>query len=136
MRCSCRHCRFRKCIKVGMDCTELNNERRRKRRIDETNCPIIDLDQILDPLIKELVIKERQFLKILTSTNAPIHANIQQALINPSSFLNFEEFERCQMRDRDQMNFSYWRAKILSTVVEWAKSFNEFTVSNFKNSKS
>uniref|UniRef100_A0A915E6K9 NR LBD domain-containing protein n=1 Tax=Ditylenchus dipsaci TaxID=166011 RepID=A0A915E6K9_9BILA len=24
------------------------------------------------------------------------------------------------------MNFSYWRAKILSTVIEWAKSFEEF----------
>lgn len=128
MRCSCRHCRFRKCLKVGMDCTELNTERRRKKRITEFNSPITDLNLVPDPLIKELVIKERQFLKILTSTNGPIHSNILEALTNPSSFLNFEKYEHCQMRSRDQMNFSYWRAKILSTVVEWAKSFIEFTV--------
>ena len=32
------------------------------------------------------------------------------------------------MHPGDQMNFSYWRAKILSTIVEWAKSFDEFLV--------
>jgi len=25
------------------------------------------------------------------------------------------------------MNFSYWRSKILSTTIEWAKSFDEFS---------
>uniref|UniRef100_A0A915EAY2 Nuclear receptor domain-containing protein n=1 Tax=Ditylenchus dipsaci TaxID=166011 RepID=A0A915EAY2_9BILA len=88
MRCSCRHCRFRKCLKVGMDCAELNIERRRKKRVADTaSSPAsADMDVIDDPLIKKLVTKERQFLKILTSTNAPIHSTIEEALKYPSSF--------------------------------------------------
>src|SRR4051794_23733971 len=78
---------------------------------------------MLDQVVKELVAKERQFLKILTSTVAPIHSSIKEALGHRSFFFDYEPSERTQMKQGDQMNFSYWRAKILSTVVEWAKSF-------------
>ncbi|KAI3411981.1 hypothetical protein GPALN_002035 [Globodera pallida] len=118
-RCACRACRFKKCITVGMDSTELNIERRRKRRKVETvNRASVSIEQIDDPL-------ERQFLKLLTSTTAPIHPSIRDALSKPSSFQQFEQHEQNQMKLGDQMNFSYWRAKILSTSIEWAKSFDD-----------
>uniref|UniRef100_A0A914CMT2 Uncharacterized protein n=1 Tax=Acrobeloides nanus TaxID=290746 RepID=A0A914CMT2_9BILA len=127
MRCSCRHCRFKKCLKVGMDSTELNIERRRKRRTADVPKPTINVETITDSLIKDLMKKEGQFLKMLTSTVAPIHSNIEEALeYQESTFKNFEKYEGSQMHPGDQMNFSYWRAKILSTIVEWAKSFDEF----------
>lgn len=128
MRCSCRHCRFRKCLKVGMDSTELNVERRKKKGVIASNEPTTNINQISDPLIRDLVVKERQFLKFLTSTLAPIHSSIEQALKHPSIFKNFDLYERSQMRSGDQMNFSYWRSKILSAVIEWAKNFEEFMV--------
>lgn len=73
-----------------MDSTELNIERRRKRRTTDAPKPIIDVDKLNDPYIKELILKERQFMKMLTSTIAPIHSNIAESLENPeSTFGNF-----------------------------------------------
>lgn len=45
---------------------------------------------------------------------------------NGSAFDSFEYHESNQLAAEDQMNFSYWRAKILSTIIEWGKTFEEF----------
>uniref|UniRef100_A0A915MXC8 Nuclear receptor domain-containing protein n=1 Tax=Meloidogyne javanica TaxID=6303 RepID=A0A915MXC8_MELJA len=126
-RCSCRSCRFKKCLKVGMNSAELNIERRRKRKIAEISSPKFIVEKITDPLIKELMKRERQFTTLLTSTTTPIHPTIEDALKMPSSFQQFDFHKQNQMKTEDQMNFSYWRSKILSTTIEWAKSFDEFS---------
>uniref|UniRef100_F1L8V8 Nuclear hormone receptor family member nhr-1 n=1 Tax=Ascaris suum TaxID=6253 RepID=F1L8V8_ASCSU len=124
MRCSCRHCRFKKCLRVGMDRTELNVERRRKRKSANVERTEEESIKIEDPNIANLLDLEEKFLVMLTSTSAPIHSNIDEALSNPkSTFDDFPKYESAQMRPGEQMNFSYWRAKILSTLMEWAKSF-------------
>lgn len=127
-RCSCRACRFRKCLKMGMDSSELNIERRRKRKIAEISKSPVLIEEIEDPLIRNLVNKERQFIKLLTSTTTPIHPSIQEALVMPTCYLQLDYHERNQMKPGDQMNFSYWRAKILSITIELIKSFDEFTM--------
>jgi len=127
MRCSCRHCRFKKCLKVGMDCAELNVERRRKRKAVDSSQPEIHLGDIKDPLIKSLIQKERKFVKLLTSTVTPIHSTLKESLETPSVFNQpFDHYEKNQISPNDCYNFSYWRSKILSTVIEWSKSFDEF----------
>uniref|UniRef100_A0A1I8BK78 NR LBD domain-containing protein n=1 Tax=Meloidogyne hapla TaxID=6305 RepID=A0A1I8BK78_MELHA len=77
--------------------------------------------------------RERQFTTLLTSTTTPIHPSIQDALKMPSSFQHFNFHEQNQMKTEDQMNFSYWRAKILSTTIEWAKSFDEFSALKYED---
>ncbi|KAI6244193.1 Elongator complex protein 3 [Aphelenchoides fujianensis] len=127
-RCSCRHCRFKKCLEVGMDCTELNVERRRKRKTAEQNRPEVTIDTIEDPLIRDLMVKEKKFLKMLTSNSAPIHTNLAEALSSPTStFDDYEKYEANQLAPEDQLNFSYWRSKVNPLHDhEWAKSFPEF----------
>uniref|UniRef100_A0A1I7Z4A7 Nuclear receptor domain-containing protein n=1 Tax=Steinernema glaseri TaxID=37863 RepID=A0A1I7Z4A7_9BILA len=128
MRCGCRHCRYKKCLAVGMDRTELNVERRRKRKTVE----FVNLKEVKttigDPLVDELLSKEDKFLMMLTSTVAPIHPSIEEALVQTMSTFDqpLKDYESCQMKPGEQMNFSYWRAKILSTMIEWAKSFSVF----------
>ncbi|VDM44457.1 unnamed protein product [Toxocara canis] len=124
MRCSCRHCRFKKCLRVGMDRTELNVERRRKRKSANVERTEEEVGKVEDPCIAKLLDLEDKFLVMLTSTSAPIHSTIEEALSNSAStFEDFPKYESTQMRPGEQMNFSYWRAKILSTLMEWAKSF-------------
>ena len=128
---SSRACRFKRCCEVGMECTELNVERRRKRKASDGKMaapnasPPLTID---DPLICDLIAKEDCFLKMLTSSAAPIHASVADALKTSSTFDEVAIYERAQLAAGDQMSFSYWRAKILSTCVEWAKSFAEFQV--------
>ncbi|KAK0401813.1 hypothetical protein QR680_015986 [Steinernema hermaphroditum] len=127
MRCGCRHCRYKKCISVGMDRTELNLERRRKRKSFHFEKMEESTETLHDPLIEELLAKEDRFLLMLTSTVAPIHSSIAEALSLPSTFnQSIRTHQMCQMHQEKQMNFSYWRAKILSTTIEWIKSFLVF----------
>lgn len=112
-----------------MDRSELNVERKRKRKIVEQGATDATLDSVNDPLISDLIAKERKFMKMLTSNVAPIHNSISEALDTGwSAFDEFEYYESNQLGPDDQMNFSYWRAKILSTLIEWAKTFQEFQV--------
>ncbi|KAK0401814.1 hypothetical protein QR680_015986 [Steinernema hermaphroditum] len=53
--------------------------------------------------------------------------SIAEALSLPSTFnQSIRTHQMCQMHQEKQMNFSYWRAKILSTTIEWIKSFLVF----------
>ncbi|KAI3415557.1 hypothetical protein GPALN_005163 [Globodera pallida] len=128
-RCCCRHCRFEKCIKVGMTFTELNVER--KRRVHMANASILveqfGWDQE-DPLVRELLAKQRQFRTLLTSSFTPIFSTLDHALQQPSVFDgSMKIFENFQLGiPGNQLDFYDWRARILSITVEWIKSFSEF----------
>ncbi|KAI3415558.1 hypothetical protein GPALN_005163 [Globodera pallida] len=130
-RCCCRHCRFEKCIKVGMTFTELNVER--KRRVHMANASILveqfGWDQE-DPLVRELLAKQRQFRTLLTSSFTPIFSTLDHALQQPSVFDgSMKIFENFQLGiPGNQLDFYDWRARILSITVEWIKSFSEFKV--------
>uniref|UniRef100_A0A0K0FKK0 Transcription factor HNF-4 homolog (inferred by orthology to a D. melanogaster protein) n=1 Tax=Strongyloides venezuelensis TaxID=75913 RepID=A0A0K0FKK0_STRVS len=128
MRCACRHCRFKKCLDLGMDRSELNIERRRKRKTTnfEGNSSENNI-QVNDSTLKLLLQREKEYVAMLKSTIAPIHSTLAESLSNPeSTFLDVEKYEAVQMKPGDQTNFSYWRAKNLSTFIEWAKTFEEF----------
>ncbi|XGW20906.1 hypothetical protein V3C99_004127 [Haemonchus contortus] len=130
MRCSCRHCRFKKCIRVGMDRSELNVERRRKRktRRDTEQGDDINEVEISDPLIELLIEKETKYQILLSSTIMPIHTSLREALGSGyKAFDDIEKYAANPMPVGYSTNFSYWRAKILSVLVEWAKSFEVFS---------
>jgi hypothetical protein len=88
----------------------LNVERRRKRKIVEQGPSEVLIDSISDPLVADLMLKEKKFLKLLTSSVAPIHNNLSEALSIQNSVFdeNFKYYESNQLGEDDQMNFSYW----------------------------
>ncbi|ETN70122.1 zinc finger, C4 type [Necator americanus] len=94
MRCSCRHCRFKKCIRVGMDRSELNVERRRKRkaRRDAEHGDDINEVEITDPLIELLIDKETKYQVLLSSSVTPIHNSLREAL--DSGYKAFDDVEK------------------------------------------
>ncbi|GMT04701.1 hypothetical protein PENTCL1PPCAC_26875, partial [Pristionchus entomophagus] len=126
-RCSCRHCRFKKCLRVGMDVTELNVEQRRKRKSRMIYDGAEGSEESDDPLVKLLMGKEHKFYTLLTSLATPIHTSIESALEAPRIFNDVTTFTKAAMGPTDQHNFSTWRAKILSVIAEWAKSFEVFS---------
>uniref|UniRef100_A0A1I7XJ20 Nuclear receptor n=1 Tax=Heterorhabditis bacteriophora TaxID=37862 RepID=A0A1I7XJ20_HETBA len=131
MRCSCRHCRFKKCLRVGMDKGELNIERRRKRKArgNMANGDDIMEVEITDPLIELLIDKENKYQVLLTSDLMPIHTTLREALTSgEKAFDEIDKYAAHPMPAGKHTNFSYWRAKILSVLVEWAKSFEVFSL--------
>ncbi|CAD6189313.1 unnamed protein product [Caenorhabditis auriculariae] len=129
MRCSCRYCRYKKCIVVGMDRAELSMERRRKRKAANGG-PDDDIHEIVvkDPLIELLLDKENRYQTLLVSSEMPIHTTLHEALHN--GYIAFEhaytKYHK-RMDPKFPTNFSFWRAKILSVLAEWAKSFEVFS---------
>ncbi|CAB3399675.1 unnamed protein product [Caenorhabditis bovis] len=127
MRCSCRHCRYKKCILVGMDRAELSMERRRKRKklngLDDDDIKEIE---VKDPLIDLLLEKENRFQMLLVSAEMQIHTTLHEALNNGHREFDFFQHTR-KMDSKYPTNFSFWRAKILSVIAEWAKSFEVFS---------
>lgn len=81
-----------------------------------------------DPLISRLLELEDKFIAMLTSPAAPVHLDFKAAFIDRESKFNvpIEHYRAQQIHSGEQMNFSFWRAKILSTLIEWAKSFDCF----------
>ncbi|KAF8384058.1 nhr-17 [Pristionchus pacificus] len=134
-RCSCRHCRFKKCLRVGMDVTELNVEQRRKRKARMIYDGAEGSEESDDPLIKLLMGKELKFYTLLTSLSTPLHATIEAALSSGRIFNDVSTYAKAPMGPSDQHNFSTWRAKILSTIAEWAKSFEVFVRLPLKDQK-
>ncbi|PIO57227.1 Ligand-binding domain of nuclear hormone receptor, partial [Teladorsagia circumcincta] len=65
---------------------------------------------------------------LLSSTVMPIHTSLREALIGGyKAFNDVEKYAATPMPVGYSTNFSYWRAKILSVIVEWAKSFEVFS---------
>ncbi|KHJ86957.1 Ligand-binding domain of nuclear hormone receptor, partial [Oesophagostomum dentatum] len=112
------------------DILELNVERRRKRkaRRDAEHDDDINEVEITDPLIELLIDKEAKYQILLSSSVTPIHNSLREALDSGyKAFDDIEKYAANPMPVGMSTNFSYWRAKILSVLVEWAKSFEMFS---------
>ncbi|PIC19521.1 hypothetical protein B9Z55_025045 [Caenorhabditis nigoni] len=137
MRCSCRHCRYKKCIIAGMDRAELSMERRRKRKKLNGIEGLEERYETTNPLINLLLHKEKLYQKLLHSSAMTIHTSLREALDMSQIAFNDTNnkilLQYCLLQYDDRMdpkyptNFSYWRAKILTVLVEWAKSFEVFS---------
>uniref|UniRef100_A0A158P8H8 Nuclear receptor n=1 Tax=Angiostrongylus cantonensis TaxID=6313 RepID=A0A158P8H8_ANGCA len=125
---------------------KLNVERRRKRkaRRDADHDDSVNEIEITDPLIELLIDKEAKQVAVvvvlvccrcccclyqilLSSSIMPIHTTLRDALGGGyKAFDDVEKYASNPMPVGMSTNFSYWRAKILSVIVEWAKSFEMF----------
>ncbi|EGT46692.1 CBN-NHR-17 protein [Caenorhabditis brenneri] len=128
MRCSCRHCRYKKCITSGMDRAELSMERRRKRKKINGLDGSEETWATDDPLINLLLSKEMIYQKLLCAAHLVVHPSLREALDMSSIAFNDKTGKYDEkMETKAPTNFPFWRAKHLTVLVEWAKSFEVFS---------
>uniref|UniRef100_A0A915DR64 Ligand-binding domain of nuclear hormone receptor n=1 Tax=Ditylenchus dipsaci TaxID=166011 RepID=A0A915DR64_9BILA len=151
VRCACRHCRFNKCVQVGMDARAIQNDRDRigptkKFRMGKRNSsgdddqlslqslsPIMHNnhmkmdDKLVDSLMamEQLCIKLRSCLlddcKSVKETLQRPSLLFQLQTLQPDESTIFKELYPASMND-----IQMWNIRELRLCLEWSKTFEEF----------
>uniref|UniRef100_A0A0N5AJV3 Nuclear receptor n=1 Tax=Syphacia muris TaxID=451379 RepID=A0A0N5AJV3_9BILA len=136
-RCACRHCRFKKCLEVGMDRNSIQNDRdrigytKRTRKADKASATEKKRKiSSTDPLQDRLTTLENNFTLLLSRGKIEPYGSLDHALASPSLFNRPIEMSDPiavpKPDSSDKPHLPFWRSRIIALYIDWAKTFPAF----------
>uniref|UniRef100_A0A0K0ESV6 Nuclear receptor domain-containing protein n=1 Tax=Strongyloides stercoralis TaxID=6248 RepID=A0A0K0ESV6_STRER len=145
VRCACRHCRFNKCLAVGMDSNAIQNDRDRigptkKLKLiknESTDDDNLDSSPGNENSEAERIMRDlngiEDLCNILRTKVFPEHNTARETLKAPSlvyqaSSLLTDQYTKYKEHYPASMNdVQMWNIRELKLCLEWVKTFPEFT---------